>query len=547
MFKRLILISGPVGSGKSTLGSALEQDFGVRVVKTHQLLLEMTSSQNERANLQAAGETLDRKTNGAWVVDAIQRAAEKPDFGDNADVLVDAVRIPAQIEAIRQKYGARVFHAHLTASPEELARRYEERKKNAQGELESYDAVRADPTESKVDELGKIADFAINTERCTTGDVLVRVASRLGFFGRGADRLVDVLVGAQYGSEGKGNIASYLAPEYDVLIRVGGPNAGHKVFLGGERHSYAFHHLPSGTLHSNVQLIIAPGSTLHVHNLMKEIAECLVTSTRLAIDPQAMIIEDSDIEFEKKTLVKTIASTGSGVGAATARKTLRDAKLDGDLGKAKVRLAKDVRELRPYIKETRKLLDESFRLGKRVFLEGTQGVGLSIHHGLYPHVTSRETSASGSLSDAGISASRVRRIIMVCRTYPIRVQDTDAGRTSGHMNKQISYEELSRRSEIPIEELRNIEKTTTTNRQRRIGEFEWELLRKAASLNGPTDIALTFADYLTIRNRTAQRFEQLTQDTIRFIEDVELVTGAPVSLISTRFGERAIIDRRKWW
>ena len=547
MFKRLILISGPVGAGKSTIGSALERDFGVRVVKTRQLLLDMTSSENERANLQAAGEALDRRTNGSWVADAIQRAAEKPEFADNADILVDSVRIPAQIEAIRQKYGARVFHAHLTASPKELARRYEERKKITEGELPTYDAVRADPTESRVDELGKIADFSIDTERCTPGDVLVRVASRLGFFGRGADRLVDVLVGAQYGSEGKGNIASYLAPEYDVLVRVGGPNAGHKVFLGGEKHSYAFHHLPSGTLHSNVQLIIAPGSTLHVHNLMKEIAECLVTKDRLAIDPQAMIIEETDIEFEKKTLVKSIASTGSGVGAANARKMLRDAKFDGDLGKVKIQLAKDIKALHPYIKETRTLLDDCFRLGKRVFLEGTQGTGLSIHHGLYPHVTSRETSASGCLSDAGISASRVRRIIMVCRTYPIRVQDTDAGKTSGHMNTEISYEELSRRSEIPVEELKKIEKTTTTNRQRRIGEFEWELLRKAASLNGPTDVALTFADYLTIKNRSAQRFEQLTEDTIRFIEDVELVTGAPVSLISTRFGARAIIDRRKWW
>jgi adenylosuccinate synthase len=527
MFKRLILISGPVGSGKSTLGSSLEREFGVRVLKTHKLLLDMTSSPNERADLQAAGEALDRKTKGLWVADAIQRDSEKPEFGDYADVLVDAVRIQPQIEAIRQKYGARVFHVHVTASPEELARRYE----------------------AKIEELSDTADFSISTDHCTPGDVLVRVASRLGFFGRGGDRLVDVLVGAQYGSEGKGNIASYLAPEYDVLVRVGGPNAGHMVFLGGggEKRSYAFHQLPSGTLHSNVQLILAPGSTLHVRNLMEEARDCLVTDKRLAIDPQAMIIEDSDIDFEKATLVKTIASTGSGVGAATARKILRDAKVDGELGKSNVRLAKNVKELRPYIKETRKLLDDCFRLGKRVFLEGTQGTGLSIHHGSYPHVTSRETSASGCLADAGISASRVRRIIMVCRTYPIRVQDTDSGNTSGYMSKQISYEELEKLSGISVAELKAIEKTTTTKRQRRIGFFEWELLRKAASLNGPTDIALTFADYIRIENRKAQRFEQLTQNTIRFIEEIELVTGAPVSLISTRFGERAIIDRRKWW
>jgi adenylosuccinate synthase len=73
------------------------------------------------------------------------------------------------------------------------------------------------------------------------------------------------------------------------------------------------------------------------------------------------------------------------------------------------------------------------------------------------------------------------------------------------------------------------------------------LLRKAATLNGPTDIALTSADYLSIKNRKAQRFEQLTPDTIRFIEEVESVANSPVSLISTRFGARAIIDRRKWW
>jgi adenylosuccinate synthase len=66
-------------------------------------------------------------------------------------------------------------------------------------------------------------------------------------------------------------------------------------------------------------------------------------------------------------------------------------------------------------------------------------------------------------------------------------------------------------------------------------------------LNGPTDIALTFADYIDAKNSTAQRLEQLTPDTIRFIEEVEAVTGAPVSLISTRFGPRSIIDRRKWW
>jgi adenylosuccinate synthase len=79
-----------------------------------------------------------------------------------------------------------------------------------------------------------------------------------------------------------------------------------------------------------------------------------------------------------------------------------------------------------------------------------------------------------------------------------------------------------------------------------VAEFSWRLLRQSASLNGPTDIALSFADQLSVRNVKARRFEQLTADTIRFVEEIECVAGAPVSLITTRFHYRSIIDRRAW-
>ena len=546
MFKRLIVVSGPAGSGKSTLATSLVDKFDVRVVKTRELILSMTKSKNERADLQAAGNRLDTRTKGKWVADAVARYAEQ--FDDDVEVLVDSVRIPKQIDALRDKFGLRVVHVHLTADDTELARRYKERGSRLGAELKTYAEVKHDPTEAHVEDLAGLADICVATDRCSTDDVVVRVASRLGFFGRSHDRLVDVLVGGQYGSEGKGNIASYLAAEYDVLVRVGGPNAGHTVYLG-DGNTYAYHHLPSGTMQSNAQLILGPGATLNVPNLMQEIAECGVTADRLSIDPQAMIIDEDDIKFETATLKKMIASTAQGVGAATARKVLRGAFPRKEKGewKGRVRLARDVRELTPFIEETRPLLDEAFRLGKRVFMEGTQGTGLSLQHGPYPHVTSRETTASGCLADAGIAPTRVRRVVMVCRTYPIRVQNTDTGQTSGPMEQEISYKELADASGIPEARLRETEKTTTTKRQRRIGRFEWSLLRRAASLNGPTDIALTFADYIDAKNSTAQRLEQLTPDTIRFIEEVEAVTGAPVSLISTRFGPRSIIDRRKWW
>jgi adenylosuccinate synthase len=99
---------------------------------------------------------------------------------------------------------------------------------------------------------------------------------------------------------------------------------------------------------------------------------------------------------------------------------------------------------------------------------------------------------------------------------------------------------------ISLAKLLKTEKTSTTNRDRRVSEFDWALLRKAAALNGPTDVALTFADYLHKSNEDARRFEQLHLEDIQFIEQIERVAAAPVSLISTRFDFRSIIDRRAW-
>ena len=249
-----------------------------------------------------------------------------------------------------------------------------------------------------------------------------------------------------------------------------------------------------------------------------------------------MIIEDEDRDYETKML-DTISSTSQGVGAASSRKIMGR----GGKTEPKVRLASDHPDLKPFIRSSQSVLEEAFSQGKRVLLEGTQGTALSLHHGEYPFVTSRDTTVAGCLADSGIAPSRVRKIIMVCRTFPIRV-----GGPSGPMKNEISYDELAQRSGIPKEELVGAEKTTTTNKQRRIGDFDWEQFRKSCFLNCPTDIALTFVDYISIENRKAFRFEQLTSETLRFIEELELVAGRPVSLISTDFSWRNVIDRRQW-
>lgn len=534
MAHRIIVLSGPVASGKTTLGDTLVDRYHFHRIKTRELIRTYLSTDLEREALQIGGDALDRKTGGRWVADALGREVVNL-IGDRT-VLVDSVRIEAQVKAIRQAFGSAVTHVHLTAPLEELARRYRRRPKHLK-ELAAYDDVRANPTERKVDKLKQIADIVVDTHRSSADQVVVRVAARLGLYGRSYERLVDVLVGGQYGSEGKGQIAAYLAPEYEVLVRVGGPNAGHTVYE--EPKPFTFHQLPSGTRRNPAaQIVLGPGSVISVDRVVDEIATCEISKDRLSIDPQAVVIEEED-RVAESGLVAEIGSTGQGVGAATVRKILRTSAVPP------VRLAKEDVRLKDYIKETRVVLDDAFAAGQRVLLEGTQGTGLSLHHGKYPYVTSRDTTVSGCLAEAGIAPSRVQRTLLVCRTYPIRVESPAAG-DSGPMTNEITLGEIARRSRIPLAELKTTERTSTTNRKRRIAEFDWSMLRQAVSLNGPTDIALTFADYFGIENRRARRFEQLREDTIEFIEEVERISVVPVSLIATRFDFRSIIDRRKW-
>jgi adenylosuccinate synthase len=533
MINRIIILSGPISSGKSTLAEGLAHRFNITVLKTSIVLQRRVKNElaSDRKVLQAEGERLDRRNRGRWVLDELTKLiGQNPSI---TEIIIDSVRIEEQISAIREAFGPIVIHVHLTAPMNELEQRYYKRRETGKEKDFKYSEVKENRTEKQVESLAKIADIVIDTKRCTEEDVLIRTASHLRIrTGRGTG-FADVVVGGQYGSEGKGQIAAYLAREYDLLVRVGGPNAGHKVFE--EPQPYAHHQLPSGTRKCDAKLLIGPGAVLNPKSLLKEVADCKVDKERLCIDRNAMIITNEDIESEA-TLVRNIGSTGQGVGAATARRILKRQR--------STLLAKDIPELRPFLGSAQEILEDAFSKNWRVQLEGTQGTGLSLFHGSYPHVTSRDTTALGCLAEAGIPPNRVRKIVMVCRTYPIRVGNPK-GSSSGPL-RDISWEEIARRSGYNADKLRSAERTTTTNRRRRIGEFDWALLHRAAFLNGATDIALTFTDYISKENLKAKRFEQLTPETINFIQEVERITGAPISIISTGFNNRSIIDRRSW-
>ena len=488
-------------------------------------------SVDDRWALQEAGDRLDAETDHQWVLQAFQQWRSIQ--GITGMAVVDSVRTLGQVKWFRLQYGAKVTHVHLSAPAEELERRYAQRTQPLTGRPYSFSEARANSTEQQIEELGSVADLVVDTKRCTPADVLTRTKSHFGVRPSAGRGYVDVVIGGQYGSEGKGQIVDFISGEYDLLVRVGGPNAGHSVYRTPR--PYVHHHLPSGTLRGSARLLIGPGAVLGVETLLKEVEECAVDPSRLTIDGGAMTISADDITDERE-LVAAIGSTGQGVGAATTRRIMHRG--------AGVKLARDVPELAPFIGCAQDVLRETFASGGRILLEGTQGTGLSLYHGSYPHVTSRDTTVMGCLSEAGIPPSRVRRIVMVCRTYPIRVESPEAG-SSGPL-REISYSDLASRSRIDEAELRATEKTSTTRRQRRLGEFEWDNLQRAAFLNAPTDLAITFADYIDKDNREAHRFEQLSEETISFIQEVERVTGVPASLIATGFGERSVIDRRAW-
>jgi adenylosuccinate synthase len=369
---RLVVLSGPICSGKSSLARLFSERHDAAIVKTRDLILELKPRvKQERAALQRAGEALDRGDGGKWISGALARVIEgRRSNGSPHLFVLDSARIIPQVESLREAFGGSVFHVHLTAKDAELEARYGTRSDKTQ-ELPSYADVRRSKTERYIERLAAVADAVVETDRCTPDAVFVRATALLGLYPRSVTQLVDALVGGQYGSEGKGNIVGHIAPEYRILVRVGGPNAGHQVYGSPVQ---VYYHLPSGSERApQAKLVLGAGSILRVPKLLAEIQEHKLTADRLAIDPQAMVIEDRDIEAEGG-LQERISSTRQGVGSATARKIMGR----GQEGEGKVRLAKDVRELKPYIKgDVQDIFERAYLAGDRILLEGTQGTTLS--------------------------------------------------------------------------------------------------------------------------------------------------------------------------
>lgn len=296
-----------------------------------------------------------------------------------------------------------------------------------------------------------------------------------------------VLVGGQYGSEGKGAIAAHIANEYNVHVRVGSPNAGHTLYWRGQKH--VMQSIPCGWINPNAGIVIGRGALLNMKQFMKELVHILQYypdfMDRLYIDPEAGVLDEKFHEQEGGVfgeMHKRIGSTGEGVGPARVARINRDP--------MQFRQFKDVAEEygleKCVCKNTPALIASAQDCGENILIEGTQGSGLSLLHSHWPYCTSIDTNAAGIISEVGIAPSRVTNVLLVIRTYPIRV----AG-NSGPMKNETTWEEISKKLGREVSE-----KTTVTKKVRRVAEFDDNLFRQSCLLNNPTEIALTFADYV---------------------------------------------------
>lgn len=339
---------------------------------------------------------------------------------------------------------------------------------------------------------------------------------------------VTVVVGGQFGGEGKGKVTAHLCRKYvfDIAVRCGGPNSGHTVTIDSKQ--IVLRQIPAGVVNPHTRLLLAPGCLIDVDVLLGEIELFSLTPERLGIDQHAVIVDKEHGEEEKRSgFGKRIGSTCTGTGIAVARRILRA----GD-----VKLAKDMPELRPYLANVSSEVMASHLDGERVVIEGTQGFGLSVYHSpYYPYATSRDTTASSFLSEVGTSPLVVSDIVMVIRTFPIRV-----GGNSGPLPNEIGWEILRRESGYPYEIQ---EYTTVTKRLRRVARFDLDIVKEAANVNMPTYIALMGLDYLDYRNKNVEDFHELTQHTNEFILWLERELGRGIALVGTGPTDHEIIDR----
>jgi adenylosuccinate synthase len=315
--------------------------------------------------------------------------------------------------------------------------------------------------------------------------------------------MIDIVSGGQGGDEGKGKISAYLSYKgnYDYCVRIGGPNAGHTVLHKSNK--YTLKNIPSGFLNPKTKLVLGAGAYTKTDWLLKEV-EVTGVKDRLIIDPMAVLIEDRHTDTEKgdEHFMLSVGSVGTGLGQAVKERIER----------RPLRFAKDEPLLKEFVRDVPALLNKSLARGGDILVEGTQGVKLSLFHGTYPFVTSRDTTAATFLGESGLGPKSVRDCWVIFKPYVSRVGP-------GPMDAEIFDE-----TELAKYHGKGCEIGSVSKRLRRIGRFEDETARRAIMLNSATKIALTHIDLFDGNDYArVKKYEDFTAEARGFLEHLKAI------------------------
>lgn len=292
---------------------------------------------------------------------------------------------------------------------------------------------------------------------------------------------LNILIGGQFGSEGKGAVASAMGSRYfdtnkTICVSNAGANSGHTYCRQGKK--YVSQYLPvSAVFAPGAMIFLCAGSIINPDMLLSEIEMWGISKSRITIHPRATIITDDDIAEEDAQHYKSFSSTCTGNGAALANKIRRAAKV-----------AKDVPKFKGMIGTID--FEWYFNNGFTAFMEVSQGYQLSLNSGLsYPHCTSREVTVSEALSQAGVHPSLLGQVTVVMRSYPIRV-----GHGEGDSGPLDSDSVETSWGKIGV----NPEHATISKKQRRVATFSSDNYYKVMKQLKPDNVVLSFADYLSV-------------------------------------------------
>jgi adenylosuccinate synthase len=342
---------------------------------------------------------------------------------------------------------------------------------------------------------------------------------------------VSVVIGGQFGSEGKGKTALEIVrrdPTVAAAVRVGGTNSGHTA-VGRDQRTYTLRQLPAAAIDRNVPVILPPGSYIDLAILQEELGQLGFGPEKIAISPMARIITSAHREWERTAgLGLALGSTQSGTGAAVLAMTARAAR-GFEIDSIQ---AEDIPELLPFLRDTTSIMRELLDRRRRIVIEGTQGFGLSLLQGGYwPKATSRDTSAAAFVAEAGLSPLDVDDVTMVIRCHPIRV----AG-DSGPLVGETTWKQIATEGGLPQD---HEEFTTVTRKVRRVGRFDPDLVRRAICANQPTRIVLNHLDYLDMRVRD----RGMTAKADAFVAGIEASIERRVDWLGT--GPAQFLERQR--